>query len=456
MKPNVTFLASHGLVAVVATAAAMTASSFANGYQWVAVLAASLVAAAVATGYLTSRIRKGIGQMETMLLQRQQTIVASGITEIDALGSTILQTSSRYDEIESQSRQSTRELQAMLSRLTPREGSDTADFSELKGVLGGLARSLNELMSQVEKDVIEIGRCTKELHGENQSEATYRTTALLQSLNAGVNQAADRFGLLEKQIIAAEQAANQALAGVQELGEGVQRIRASGETSKKKLRSLGDPTRQITSIVGNITDIAARTEMLALNASIESIRAGEHGRGFAVVADEVRKLSDQTAQSAREIGVLAESLEMQTNDSLTALTREQSEIDSDMAILQAIRDTLHELSAVTTSGRETVTDLAEQGAMQQDLMQGLSGGIESIAGVTQVGRKRANHASWALQSLAKTAIDLDSNIHRLRTCANPNLHETPDQRHRLVELVNEVVESRDADSDSAFRRETVS
>ena len=455
MKPNITFLASHGLVAVVATAATMTASSFTDGNQWVAVLAASLVAAAVASGYLTSRIRKGIGQMETMLLQRQQTIVASGITEIDALGSTILQTSSRYDEIEAQSRQSTRELQAMLSRLTTREGVDAADFGELKGVLGGLARALNELMSQVEKDVIEIGRCTKELQSESQSEATYRTTALLQSLTTGVQQASDRFEQLQLQISQGEQAVTKALQGVQELGEGVQRIRASGETSKKKLRSLGDPTRQISNIVGTITDIAARTEMLALNASIESIRAGEHGRGFAVVADEVRKLSDQTAQSAREIGVLAESLEMQANDSLSALAREHAEIDADLATIQSIRETLNDLSQVTHSGMETVTDLAQQRAVQQDLMQGLTGGIESIAGVTQVGRKRANHASWALSSLAKTAIDLDSNIHRLRTCTNPNLHDTPDQRHRLVELANQVAESGDGSSDARFG-ETIS
>ncbi|MEL6106628.1 MAG: methyl-accepting chemotaxis protein [Planctomycetota bacterium] len=455
MKPNVTFLASHGLVAVVATAAAMTASSFDNGYQWVAVLTAAVIAAVVASAYLTTRIRKGIGQMETMLLQRQQTIVASGIGEIDALGSTILQTSTRYDEIESQSRQSTRELQAMLSRLTTREGSEGADFSELKGVLGALARSLNELMSQVEKDVVEIGRCTTELHSENQSEATYRTTALLQSLTAGVSQATERFGQLENQIAEAEHAVNLALQGVQELNEGVQRIRASGETSKKKLRSLGDPTRQISSIVGTITDIAARTEMLALNASIESIRAGEHGRGFAVVADEVRKLSDQTVQSAREIGVLAESLEMQANDSLAALSREQAEIDTDLATIQDIRDTLNDLSSVTSNGRETVVALAQQGAQQQDLMQGLSGGIESIAGVTQVGRKRANHASWALQSLAKTAIDLDSNIHRLRTCANPNLDASPDQRHRLVELASQVIEAGNAENESSFGRETV-
>ena len=388
MKSNVTFLASHGLVAVVATAAAMAGSSLSSGYQWVVVLVAAVIAAGVASILLSNKILHGIGQLQTMLVQRQQAIVASGIRELDALGSTILQTAKRYDDVEATSRQNARELQAMLGRLSRREGAvDDVDFGELKNVLGGLGRSLNELMSQVEKDVVEIGRCTTDTNSANQSEATYRTTALLQSLTAGVDQVTDRCNLLQQQISVAEKAVSKAIEKADALSAGVQRIRTCSETSKKKLRSLGDPTRQIGNIVGTITDIAARTEMLALNASIESIRAGEHGRGFAVVADEVRKLAEQTSHSAKEIGVLAESLEMQTNDSLSVLSREQSEVESDIAVVDAIRETLAELSEVTTAGLTAVSDLSQQGDQQQSLVQGLVGGIESIAGANQAGSK---------------------------------------------------------------------
>ena len=93
MKSNVTFLTSHGLVAVVATAAAMAGSSLSSGYQWVAVLVAAIIAAGVASVLLSGKIQHGINQLQKMLVQRQQAIVASGIRELDALGSTILQTS---------------------------------------------------------------------------------------------------------------------------------------------------------------------------------------------------------------------------------------------------------------------------------------------------------------------------------------------------------------------------
>ncbi|QEF96340.1 Methyl-accepting chemotaxis protein 3 [Stieleria maiorica] len=451
MKTNTTFLTSHSLVAVVATAAAMAGSSLSTHYQWAIVMVAALAAAGAASLLLGHKVGKGIGQLKKMLVERQQTIVSSGIREIDELGSTVMQTSLRYDEIEVASRQNARELQSMLSRLSRRDGYDSADMGEFKTVLGGVGRSLSELMGQIEKDVVEISRCNADINSAKQSEATYRTTALLQNLTNGVERVADRCAQLQQQIGSAEKAVAKAIEKTNVLTEGVHRIRSCSETSKKKLRSLGDPTRQIGNIVGTITDIAARTEMLALNASIESIRAGEHGRGFAVVADEVRKLAEQTSHSAREIGVLAESLEMQTTDSLAVLSREQNEVESDIAVVEAIRETLNELSQVTAAGMFVVSDLSQQGDQQQNLVQGLAGGIDSIASAHQADRKRADHASWAIKSLAKTAIDLDSNIHRLRGCTNPNLDVTPAERRQLLELANQT--RADATPDAAGRQE---
>ncbi|WP_328597308.1 methyl-accepting chemotaxis protein [Heliobacterium mobile] len=71
-------------------------------------------------------------------------------------------------------------------------------------------------------------------------------------------------------------------------------LKGSSQTVLQHLKKTDD-------ILKFITGIASRTNLLGLNASIESARAGEHGRGFSVVAGEIRKMSLDSEKSVKEI-----------------------------------------------------------------------------------------------------------------------------------------------------------
>lgn len=78
--------------------------------------------------------------------------------------------------------------------------------------------------------------------------------------------------------------------------------------------SLSDRSREIASVITLIEDIADQTNLLALNAAIEAARAGTHGRGFAVVADEVRNLAEKTQKATKDIAIVVQSMQQETNE----------------------------------------------------------------------------------------------------------------------------------------------
>ena len=161
-----------------------------------------------------------------------------------------------------------------------------------------------------------------------------------------------------------------------------------------------EETKKIQNIIASITSIAAQTNILSLNASIESARAGEAGKGFAVVANEVRNLSSQTNESAANIttiiDILLQSVEkcVKAMDEFRVISNEQTEIinhtqsifnktNEGISKLKHNADQVsHKVNYILESNTNIVARIDEISALSQEAMAGVeetSSVIESNA-----------------------------------------------------------------------------
>ncbi|MFL0196787.1 methyl-accepting chemotaxis protein [Clostridium sp. WILCCON 0269] len=119
----------------------------------------------------------------------------------------------------------------------------------------------------------------------------------------------------------------------------LENIEASKETNIN-IKKLLNKSNDIVSIVETIEGISNEINLLSLNASIESARAGEAGRGFAVVADQIKELSDQTFESVKQINELIKELIDTVNVSANSVETSSKVIESQVTTINETKQTL--------------------------------------------------------------------------------------------------------------------
>ena len=151
------------------------------------------------------------------------------------------------------------------------------------------------------------------------------------------------------------------------------RAGSQAEQAVKVSEALSGHVAAIESILGLIRDIAAQTNLLAPNATIEAARAGDAGRGFAVVAQEVKSLASQTARATDDITTKISAIQQATRQTVDANGSIQSTVEEVQHSADRIRQAM-ELQAQTVT---MITAAVDETALAADSMSSTIAAIRS-------------------------------------------------------------------------------
>lgn len=253
--------------------------------------------------------------------------------------------------------------------------------------MGDLDKSFQESQKQnkmLDNLVKGAKKSTNELH---------QAGSFLTKVSESVSQNAER------QSVQIQQISSQ----LQEMVESILQNSENSEHSYKKFKLLSDSLNnyqnEISEAIGmisaifekseEISDIAFQTNILALNASIESSKAKKYGKGFAVVADGVRKLSKKSTQISNEI---------------TGLTK------AGVKISDKLKNSMQQTLKETDSTLEVIQKMSETGITQQSGARNISGSVKRLEGISSENTNAAEKMAQNAKKLTKLAANLKSSV----------------------------------------------
>lgn len=297
-------------------------------------------------------------------------------------------------------------------------------------VLGAVAdsfnltiRSLRDIVSQVKRAAAAVNDAA--LQNEDfarslsadalrQAEEISNSLNSIQEMTDSIQEVASNAREAANVTAQATEAAARGEEAVDRTVSGILEIRETVAETTRKVKRLAESSQEISKIVALISQIASRTNLLALNASIEAARAGESGRGFAIVADEVRQLADRAAKASKEIEQIVLQIQSETGNVMTAMEEGTQLVIEGTRRAEQAKNSLDEIIEVSRRIDELVRAIFQATVQQTETSRSVAQVMQSVELTANETSKEAQKVAASLQQLVSIARELQTSVGRFR------------------------------------------
>lgn len=186
-----------------------------------------------------------------------------------------------------------------------------------------------------------------------------------------------------------------------------------GETAKK-IKRLGESAQKIAQSVSLIDEIALKTNLLAVNASVEASRAGELGQGFTAVAEQVGSLAEQSANATKTIAQIVADIQTETQEVVTAIETGTAQVVDSSTLVKLTQQQLEQVLTKSEQINRLMQNISDSTVNQNQASVAVTELIQKSAQSSQERSQASAQMAQAIQETAKVAQSLQASVEQFK------------------------------------------
>ena len=289
----------------------------------------------------------------------------------------------------------------------------TDEVGELMRNFGKMVENLRQQIGGMVEGATVLGTAAREIaastaqlasSASESAAAVSETTITVEEVRQTAQVASQKAKLVSDKAQKAAEISQSGRKSTEDVGVGMNRIRQQIDATVASMGRLSEQSQTIGQIIATVEDLAAQSNLLAVNAAIEAARAGEHGKGFSVVAQEVKSLAEQSRQATNQVRTILSDVQKATTTAVIATEQGSKAVEAGTLQIEVAGESIQALADSVAQAAQAATQIAASSQQQ-------------LAGVNQVAE--------AMESIKQASTQNVASATQLETAALVDSHQTP-------------------------------
>ena len=291
-------------------------------------------------------------------------------------------------------------------------GAIADSFNDMAEQIGQVVRNVKNVTLQVTATSGEVSSSTENLAETSEMQAVQVSDAIaaINEMATSIQQVAENAGQCTQVSEESKDHATEGAEAVRDTNGAMESIREHVQETARAIKRLGESSQEIGNIVQLIKDIADRTSILALNASIQAAMAGEAGRGFAVVAEEVQRLAERSTNATKQIDTLIKNIQGEINEAGTSMEESIQRVVEGSKLADGAYAKLQEIENVTTRLGELIQSISLASKQQARASENIAKTMEEVGEISSQTSAASRQTAISMKNLAEMSDQMNQSV----------------------------------------------